>query len=309
MIFKGTALQVDRTPGGFAQLDFNLPSSSVNKLDRATLEELRQAIGEVARSGVAGLVLTSSKPAFIVGADIGEFPRLFQDNGEQLQLWIEQANALFNAIEDLPFPTVTALDGIALGGGCELAVATDFRIATERAIVGFPEVKLGIVPGFGGTGRLPRLIGADNANEWIATGKHVRADQAFRVGAIDAIVARERLLAGAGKLIDQANEGKLDYRGIRRRKVSPLQLSPVELQVAFDTARAKVEAEAGPHYPAPRAAVELMHEAAAMERGAALQLERRVFLQLAAGEVCRNLVQMFLSEQAHGQKRSEKHDK
>lgn len=297
MIFKGKALQVDRLPSGSARLDFNLRDSSVNKFNRLTLEELRTAVGEVAKSGVAGLVFSSSKPAFIVGADITEFPAMFSEAGERLLAWLEEGNEIFNAIEDLPFPTVTALDGIALGGGFELAVATDFRIGTERAIVGFPEVKLGILPGFGGCVRLPRLIGADNANQWIASGDQIRAGQAFKEGALDAVVTREHLISGAEKIILQANSGKLDYRRIRQRKTQALRLSPIELQVAFDTAKAMVSAKSGPHYPAPVTAVQLMHESAGLDRAGALRKENEAFLQLAGGTVSSNLVQIFLNEQ------------
>ncbi len=297
MIFKGKALQVDRLPSGSARLDFNLQDSSVNKFNRLTLEELRTAVGEVAKSGVAGLVFTSSKPAFIVGADITEFPAMFSEAGERLRAWLEESNEIFNAIEDLPFPTVTALDGIALGGGFELAVATDFRIGTERAVVGFPEVKLGILPGFGGCVRLPRLIGADNANQWIASGDQIRADQAFREGALDAVVTREHLISGAEKIILQANAGKLEYRRIRQRKTQALKLSPIELQVAFDTAKAMVAAKSGPHYPAPVTAVQLMHESAGLDRAGALRKEHEAFLQLAGGTVSSNLTQIFLNEQ------------
>ena len=297
MIFEGKALQVDRLPSGIARLDFNLQDSSVNKFNRQTLEELRTVVAELPRAGVSGLIFTSSKRAFIVGADITEFPAMFSESGELLRDWLEESNKMFSAIEDLPFPTVTALDGIALGGGFELAISTDFRIATERAMVGFPEVKLGILPGFGGTVRLPRLIGADNANQWIAGGDQIKAEQAFREGALDAIVAREHLVAGAEKLIQQAGAGKLDYRAVRRRKTSPLKLSPIELQVAFDTAKAMVAANAGPHYPAPRTAVQVMHDAAGMDRAGALQVEHQGFLKLAGSTVSENLVQVFLNEQ------------
>ena len=296
MIFKGKSLHVDRLPGGSARLVFDLPESPVNKFNRQTLEDLRAAIGKVAESGVAGLVFASAKPAFIVGADIAEFPALFNGPGERLLAWLEESNEIFNAIEDLPFPTVCALDGVALGGGCELALAADFRIATDRAVIGFPEVKLGILPGFGGTARLPRLIGADNANQWIVGGDQIRARQAFREGALDAIVARDRLIAAAEKLIERASAGKLDYRAPRQRKNAPLQLSPIELQVAFDSAKVMVARRAGPHYPAPRAAVQLMHDAAGMARAEALAAEHKAFLQLAGGEVSNNLVQLFLNE-------------
>ena len=297
MIFKGETLHVDRLPGGSARLEFDLPGSSVNKLNRLTLEELRIAIGEVAKAGVSGLVFTSAKPAFIVGADITEFPALFAAGGDQLRTWLAEGNEIFNAIEDLPCPSVAAIDGFALGGGFELAIATDFRIGTERATVGFPEVKLGILPGFGGTVRLPRLIGADNANEWIAGGEQVRAGRAFKEGALDAVVDREGLIAGAEKMIERANAGKLDYRAVRRRKNSPLGLSPIELQVAFDTAKATVAAKAGPNYPAPRTVVQLMHDAAGMARAEALKAEHTAFMKLAEGKVSNNLVQIFLNEQ------------
>ncbi|MCY3566082.1 MAG: fatty acid oxidation complex subunit alpha FadB [Gammaproteobacteria bacterium] len=297
MIFEGKALQVDRLPGGNARVDFNLRDSSVNKFNRQTLKELRTAVDEVAKAGVSGLVFTSSKPAFIVGADITEFPAMFSEAGERLLAWLKESNEIFNAIEDLPFPTVSAIDGFALGGGFELAVATDFRIGTERAVVGFPEVKLGIFPGFGGTVRLPRLIGADNANQWIASGDQIRADQAFREGALDAVVPREHLVSGAEKIIRQANAGKLDFRAVRRRKTQALELSPVELQVAFDTAKAMVAAKAGPHYPAPLTAVQLMHDCACLDRAGALRKEHEAFLELAGGTVSANLVQIFLNEQ------------
>lgn len=297
MIFEGKALQVDRLPGGNARVDFNLRDSSVNKFNRLTLEELRAAVDEVAKAGVSGLVFTSSKPAFIVGADITEFPAMFSAAGERLLAWLKEGNEIFNAIEDLPFPTVAAIDGFALGGGFELAIATDFRIGTERAVVGFPEVKLGIFPGFGGTVRSPRLVGADNANQWIASGEQIRADEAFKAGALDAVVAREHLISGAEKIIRQANEGKLDFRAVRRRKTSALKLSPIELQVAFDTAKAMVAAEAGPHYPAPLAAVQVMHDSAGLDRAGALRKEHEAFLKLAGGTVCANLVQIFLNEQ------------
>ena len=297
MIFEGGALRVDRLPGGSARLDFNLRDSSVNKLNRLTLEELRAAIDKVAQAGVSGLVFTSSKAAFIVGADIGEFPALFAAGAEPLRAWLEAGNDIFNAIEDLPFPTVSAIDGFALGGGFELAVATDFRIGTDRAVVGFPEVKLGILPGFGGTVRLPRLIGADNANQWIAGGERIRADQALKEGALDALVAPEHLLAGAEKIIRQANAGKLDFRAVRRRKTTALRLSPIESRVAFDTAEAKIAAAAGPHYPAPLAAARVMRDSATLDRGAALLKEHDAFLKLAGGASCANLVRIFLNEQ------------
>jgi 3-hydroxyacyl-CoA dehydrogenase / enoyl-CoA hydratase / 3-hydroxybutyryl-CoA epimerase / enoyl-CoA isomerase len=274
MIYTGKALRVDKLPSGIARLVFDLEGSSVNKFSQQTLEELRDAVSVLATTQIKGVIM----------------------------FWLQQANAIFNAIEDLPVPTVTAINGIALGGGFEMAIATDYRVATADAVVGFPEVKLGILPGFGGTVRLPRLIGADNANQWISSGSHIKAQQAFEEGAVDAIVSVDKLEAAAEKLIEQCNDGKLDYISVRKRKTSALLLAPIELNVAYETAKGLVAAKAGPHYPAPVTAIKVMQDAAMLERAGALELEHKGFVKLAGTEVAANLVQMFLNEQLLGAK-------
>lgn len=297
MIFQGSALSVELLPSGVAKLQFDLNGSSVNKFNRHTLEELRNAVELLAKSDAKGLVFTSAKSGFIVGADITEFTGIFAGSEESIVAWLVEANEVFNAIEDLPFPTVCAISGVALGGGFELAIAADYRVACAEAVVGFPEVKLGIIPGFGGTVRLPRLIGADNANVWISSGAHVKADQAFKEGALDAIVERGKLEAAAEDLVLQCVAGKLDFQGPRKAKSSPLSLGPIELNVAFETAKGMVMAQAGRNYPAPVAAVTVMQDAAGMNRSDALQVEHKAFARLAVGEVAANLVQMFLNDQ------------
>ncbi len=297
MNYSGKALSVDVLPSNVARLTFDLQDSSVNKFNQQTLEELRVAIELLSAADVTGLFICSGKPGFIVGADITEFLGLFAADEQQIDDWLKQANSLFSAIEDLPFPTVTAINGTALGGGFELAVSTDYRVATSDALVGFPEVKLGIIPGFGGTVRLPRLIGADNANQWISSGAHNKAEQAFKEGALDAVVEKEQLLAAAEHLVLQASDGKLDYKQVRTQKKSPLQLGPIELNVAFETAKGLVAAKAGPNYPAPLTAVKVMQQAASLERDGALDIERAAFVKLAKTEVTANLVQMFLNDQ------------
>ena len=297
MIFQGSALSVELLPSGVAKLQFDLTGASVNKFNRHTLEELRHAVELLAKSDAKGLVFTSAKSGFIVGADITEFTGIFAGSEESIVAWLVEANEVFNAIEDLPFPTVCAISGVALGGGFELAIAADYRVACSEAVVGFPEVKLGIIPGFGGTVRLPRLIGADNANVWISSGTHVKADQAFKEGALDAIVERGKLEAAAEDLVLQCVAGKLDFQGPRKAKSSPLSLGPIELNVAFETAKGMVMAQAGRNYPAPVAAVSVMQDAAGMGRSDALQVEHKAFARLAVGKVAANLVQMFLNDQ------------
>ncbi|WP_181448280.1 enoyl-CoA hydratase-related protein, partial [Klebsiella quasipneumoniae] len=111
----------------------------------------------------------------------------------ELDEWLQFANRIFNKLEDLPFPTLSALKGHTLGGGCECVLATDFRIGDATTSIGLPETKLGIMPGFGGTVRLPRLIGADSAMEIITQGKACRAEEALKVGLLDAIVDSDKL--------------------------------------------------------------------------------------------------------------------
>lgn len=297
MIFKGSALTVEQLPSGIASLVFDLDGSSVNKFNQQTLLELRDAIAAVAAANASGLILSSGKSGFIVGADITEFTAMFQSSGDEILGWLREANAIFSSIEDLACPTVTAINGVALGGGMELAIATDYRVATDSATLGFPEVKLGIIPGFGGTVRMPRLVGADNANMWISSGQHVKAKQAFSEGAVDAVVEEDKLLEAAEAIIQQCNEGKLDYLAVRKRKTSPLTLQGTEIMMAFETAKALVAQQAGPHFPAPLTAVKTMQQAATMERAEALEAEHAGFTKMARTEVAANLVQLFINDQ------------
>lgn len=163
MIYQGENLSVDYIEPGIAHLVFNA-KGSVNKLNLATLQSVGEAIDVLySQKDLQGLLLSSDKSAFIVGADITEFLGLFDIPTEKLSDWLHQANAIFNRLEDIPVPTLSAITGFALGGGCECVLATDFRLADETASIGLPETQLGIMPGWGGSVRLPRLIGADPA--------------------------------------------------------------------------------------------------------------------------------------------------
>lgn len=197
MIYQGKAITVKPLEGGIVELNFDLKGESVNKFNRLTLSELRAAVDAIkADASVKGVIVTSGKDVFIVGADITEFVDNFQLPDEELMAGNLEANKIFSDFEDLDVPTVAAINGIALGGGLEMCLAADFRVMSATAKVGLPEVKLGIYPGFGGTVRLPRLIGCDNAVEWIASGKENKAEDALKVGAVDAVVAPEQQRAG-----------------------------------------------------------------------------------------------------------------
>jgi 3-hydroxyacyl-CoA dehydrogenase/enoyl-CoA hydratase/3-hydroxybutyryl-CoA epimerase/enoyl-CoA isomerase len=146
---------------------------------------------------------------------------------------------------------VAAINGICLGGGTEMALACDYRVMSTAANIGLPEVKLGIFPGFGGTVRLPRVIGLDTAVEWIATGADRKADAALKEGAVDAVVAPEQLRDAALAMIRECIAGRLDWKSRRAEKLAPLKLNKLEMTMAFTTAMGMVAAQAGSNYPRP----------------------------------------------------------
>ncbi len=299
MIYSGKAISVRILDKGIAELTFDLQGESINKFNALTIDELRQA-GEAlaAAEGVEGLLVSSAKDSFIVGADITEFGSNFNLSEEEIAERIYQTNQYFNAIEDLPFPSVTAINGYALGGGLEMALATDYRIMSPAAKIGLPETQLGIMPGFGGTVRLPRISGPDNAAEWIAGGKEHKADNAMAVGVVDAVVAPEDLREAALDLLQKCIAGDFDYKAKREEKKGPLKLNDTEALMSFETAKAYIAGEAGPHYPAPVSAVKTIQKAAKMHRDEALREEAKTIAKLAKTAVAKNLVGLFLGDQA-----------
>ncbi len=176
-----------------AVLTLNRPEA-LNALNAALLERLRDALhAAVADESVRAIVITGAgERAFCAGADIKHMQHL---DAEGARRWARLGHDLFQELEDLPKPVLAAVNGLALGGGCELASACDFRFLAESARIGQPEVKLGLMPGWGGTQRLPRLIGMTAAKELVLTGRTMPADEALRVGFANAVVPAHRLLA------------------------------------------------------------------------------------------------------------------
>ena len=281
-------LEVDADNVGWLTLD--KPGSSANTLGRAVLLELQQQLQLLERRPLRGLVLRSGKPAgFIAGADIREITTLGSE-ATAIEL-VTLGQGIFSRLEALPFPTIAAMHGYALGGGLELALACRYRVAVgdSKLSLGLPEVQLGLHPGFGGTVRSVRLLGVRPAMSLMLTGRSVQADQALRLGLVDALVAnREELEASARQILRVAPpphrapwlERLLSCPGVR------LLLRPVLLrQVA---ARARRE-----HYPAPYAMVDLWAKYGA-HGAAAMNAEARSFVALLQGESARNLIRVFL---------------
>ncbi|EGQ8234615.1 fatty acid oxidation complex subunit alpha FadB [Vibrio parahaemolyticus] len=297
MIYQADTLQVKEIQDGIAELSFCSPKS-VNKLDLATLESLDKALDALtSHQGLKGLMLTSDKDAFIVGADITEFLGLFAKTDAELDQWLQFANSIFNKLEDLPVPTISVLKGHTLGGGCECVLATDMRIGDKTTSIGLPETKLGIMPGFGGCVRLPRVIGADSSMEIITQGKACRADEALKIGLLDAVVETDALYESALQTLTSAINEKIDWQARRKQKTSPLTLSKLESMMSFTMAKGLVAQVAGPHYPAPMTSVLTIEEGARFARNEALDIERKYFVKLAKSEEAKALVGLFLNDQ------------
>jgi 3-hydroxyacyl-CoA dehydrogenase/enoyl-CoA hydratase/3-hydroxybutyryl-CoA epimerase/enoyl-CoA isomerase len=297
MTYEGHTIQLD-VNDGVAVLVFDNRNESVNKFNRITLEELRAAVDALkGLDGVNGLIVRSAKSTFIVGADITEFGDAFAGPTEELLQWLSDANAIFNDIEDLPYPSVCAVNGTALGGGFEMALSTDYRVMSSTAVVGLPEIKLGIIPGFGGTVRLPRLIGADNAIEAIAAGKTLKPAEALKNHAVDAVVAPEKLDDAARSVLDNAMAGAFDWQGRRAQKTGPLNLGMIEAMMCFTTAKGFIAGKAGKNYPAPVEAVKAMERSASLGRDGALKNEAKAFAKLAKTTVAASLTGLFLNDQ------------
>jgi 3-hydroxyacyl-CoA dehydrogenase/enoyl-CoA hydratase/3-hydroxybutyryl-CoA epimerase/enoyl-CoA isomerase len=252
-------------------------------------------VGAIAAAGVRGVLVTSAKDVFIVGADITEFGRKFRCTAEEVARDVLQANQVFVRFEDLGIPTVVALNGFALGGGLELALAASQRVMSEAAQVGVPEVKLGLFPGFGGTVRLARVAGPQVAVDWVVSGRSAKAAEALRAGVVDAVVAPEKLREEALALLWRCVEGQVDWRAAQQKKrVAVAQVD----DLVFEQALAQLARQANRHQPAAEMAVRMMRAAAGVDRTRALALEAEAFGAVTQTQAAKSMVQTFLNEQA-----------
>ena len=182
---------------GITVLKISAPKS-LNALNSTILKELDDFIGNLDAKTRVLIITGDGEKSFVAGADISEMAHLNEPQGQEFGRLGAQ---VFRRIELLPIPVIAAVNGFALGGGCELAMACDIRIASSKAKFGQPEVGLGIIPGFSGTYRLPKLIGQGYAKEMIYTGKVIRADEALRIGLVNAVYEPEELM---GKAMEMA---------------------------------------------------------------------------------------------------------
>jgi enoyl-CoA hydratase/carnithine racemase len=208
----GELVLVDRRPDGVAVVTLNNPK--VNALSQAVLAELRAAAEDLIANPPGAVVITGGERIFAAGADISEF-----GDAEQGRHITAAFHAALNAVAKIPRFVVAAVSGYALGGGCELALACDYRIVGERAAFGQPEILLGIIPGGGGTQRLPRLVGSSKAKEMMITGRQVRAEEALRIGLADEVVPSDELHERALALTAEVARGALHAQAMIKRTV------------------------------------------------------------------------------------------
>ena len=208
---------------GIAVITMNRPKA-LNALNQETLDELNQVADMLAKdSSVQVVILTGSgDKAFVAGADIAQMQSMSAMEGRNFG---KLGQAVFNKLENLPQPVIAAVNGFALGGGCELAMACDIRIASEKAKFGQPEVTLGITPGFAGTQRLPRLVGKGRAKQLLYTGDVIDAQEAYRIGLVNVVAPAEELMATA----------KVMAQKIQSRAAVAVQLCKAAVNEGLDT--------------------------------------------------------------------------
>jgi 3-hydroxyacyl-CoA dehydrogenase/enoyl-CoA hydratase/3-hydroxybutyryl-CoA epimerase len=285
--------KLERDAGGIAWLTLDKPGTSANVLSAGVLAELDELLGALEQDRPRGAVLISAKKSgFVAGADIKEFTSL-TDEASAYQL-IHRGQQVLNRLAALPFPTVAAIHGFALGGGLELALACRYRVAVadERLSLGLPEVLLGIHPGFGGTVRTVEVAGVRTAMQMMLTGKPLRADKARSAGLIDRLVPEAELRSAASELVMRppaTHRPPLFERLLSSAPARPFVRRSLIAQVATRAPRA--------HYPAPYAIIDLWSRYGA-HGAAAYEAEARSIAHLFTTETSRNLVRVFQLQDA-----------
>jgi 3-hydroxyacyl-CoA dehydrogenase/enoyl-CoA hydratase/3-hydroxybutyryl-CoA epimerase len=278
-----------------ATLTFDTPDKKVNVFTRAALQELERVIEEVgSRKDIGCLILLSGKEGnFIAGADVEEIARV--TDPVEAEAGSRMGHRLFSAWESLPFPTVAAIRGVCLGGGLEISLASTWRVASDRADtkMGLPEVRLGILPGWGGSTRLPRRIGIAEALDLILTGKTVPGRKALKLGLIDALAPDARFLDIVRDFARERMDKPRREEGGFDLKETLLEKNPVGRKILFDQARKKTLEQTRGHYPAPLRAIEVVRVGIEDGVRAGFDAEARAVAELATSRISKNLVHVF----------------
>lgn len=289
------AFRLEERDGQIALLTFDVPQKKVNTLSRAVLEELAGWVGKLhQRTDLRGLLFRSGKPGqFIAGADLTELGMLAYAPKEVAAQAITFGHQLFSAVANLPFPTVALIDGACMGGGTELVLAMDERLASTSPAtkIGLPETKLGLLPAWGGTQRLTRLIGL-NAIEMICSGEPVGAKRAAELGIVFDAVPTDRLVEEGSRLIALARQLG-DWKEKRARRAQGLGLGIDQATFAFATAEGLLKSKTKGHYPAPLAALRAIRDGCNLPLEQGLEVEKKNAMELFGAPTSANLIAIF----------------
>ena len=292
-LYAGECLQAELLDSGIAEIRLDRKLEAVNKLDAHLLQELDQVLGRLSRqTALRGLLINSAKDAFLAGADIVVLWSMLQWPQQQQLEFCRGMQQSLTAISELPVPVACAINGYALGGGLEVALCADYRVLAADGQVGFPEVGLGILPGAGGTVRMPRLCNAATALEWIVGARAYKASAALNAGVVDAVGDNVTLRDMALDWLGRAIGGELDWKAVREQRKGSFQLD----DTAFNAARVQAH-KTSRNQPAALTVVELLQDCAPLSRDAAFSLEALAFARLIQSPAAKALVGTFLTGQ------------
>jgi 3-hydroxyacyl-CoA dehydrogenase / enoyl-CoA hydratase / 3-hydroxybutyryl-CoA epimerase / enoyl-CoA isomerase len=293
-----TALKLD-IQDNQAVLTFDTPDSRANTLGQAILTDFEQVLEQLrGRPQLQGLIFASAKPGmFIAGADLRELGAAPQ-KPEQTRTMIQRGLNLIGGFETLPFPTVALIDGACMGGGLELALGFDFRLAGShpKCDIGLPETKIGLIPGWGGTQRLSRIIGPALASELICAGDSVNAQRAREIGLVWDAVPSERLMEEANRLLAWARASGA-WQEQRKKKHQPVGLSEDQASFMFAVAKGAVMMKTKGQMPAPLAALTAIEKGCNLPLADGLKVETEQMVGLVGSPISRNLIAVFFLQQ------------
>ncbi len=292
-LFASNTLRVVTLEENIAELVLDNISDPVNTMSEAFRDDLQAAVEALSEHSPRGLIISSAKAGFLAGANISALEALLKQGQEAQIAFCNSTAQVLNALEDLPFPSVTMINGFALGGGLEMALSSDYRVATETALLGFPEVGLGVMPGVGGTVKAPRLAGFATALEWLSSGRQYKAKTLADNQILDEVCTDSELRGRATALLNRAIAGELDWQARRGQRKSGFSLD----DAALTQAKAQFERNAD-HYPAALEICQLLELCAPLDRDAALIEEAKSFSRLANSTTAAALVTVFQAQQS-----------
>lgn len=282
--------------GGVGLLTFDTPEKKVNTLGRTVLMELSELVTQLeARSDLTGLLFRSGKPGqFIAGADLNELAALATATREQVLAAVQVGHQLFSRISHLPFPVVALVDGACMGGGTELILSMDERIVSNSATtkIALPEVNVGLIPGWGGTQRLPRLIGLHSSIEMITSGEGLNAKSAVAKGLAFDVVPAEKLLDEGKRVLSLMRAGDR-WKQTRQKRSQPLGLSADQLAFATAVSEGAVMGKTKGQYPAPMAALRAIKNGINLPLEEGLKVEQETSLDVVGSTISANLIGVF----------------